>query len=441
MSPDYKLLVLQYLVQRPQGETYINDLGEDFFDLIEDKLTIQILRKFYKLYKSVPSKVTARQFLEEQIEATPGLTDEMKSGLRNNFDDIFVPLPEGDVQMVEDTIVLEIQQKGLQDVMMDFASNKLSTNQVFSKIDRISSLVKVSGSSDHEDGGFLIVDRYKHNDERVNGNPTFLEDLNKLTAAGGFYSPQLIIFLSGPKHFKTGILMALALEYARTGLKVYYADNENGAVSIRNRFKMAAMKCELSDLYDPEVQQELNDVLYRIGKYMGGDVFIDTYPAYSKSIADVDARLTYLKEKYNWVPDMIVYDTIDKFSPTNAADQKRDLRIKIQLVYDEAINLNKKWGVFSLAPSQVNRQAIGKKVFDIKDLAEDFGKAMNCHGVFAICATNDEIATGIRRIVPVAQREGVAYKGTNYCVVKVDEKIMSVEEVDKEQYLENVSDD
>ena len=174
---------------------------------------------------------------------------------------------------------------------------------------------------------------------------------------------------------------------------------------------------------------------------MGGDVFIDTYPAYSKSIADVDARLTYLKEKHNWIPDMIVYDTIDKFSPSNAADQKRDLRIKIQLVYDEAINLNKKWGTFSFAPSQVNRQAIGKKVFDIKDLAEDFGKAMNCHGVFAICATNDEIATGIRRIVPVAQREGVAYKGTNYCVVKVDEKIMSVEEVDKEQYLENVSDD
>lgn len=441
MTSDYKLLVLQYLVQRPEGEQYLNDLSEGFFDLIEDKLSIQIIKKYYKLYKSLPSQVTAQQYLEEQIEATPDLTDSMIQGLRNNFEDMYIPIPSGDLQKVQDTIVLEIQHKGIEDTFMDYASNKLSANQVFTRVDKLSSLVKSAGITAHEDGGFLILDRYKHKDERVQGLPTFLEDFNRMTAAGGFYSPQLIIFLSGPKHFKTGIIMKLVLEYARTGAKVYYADNENGAISIRNRFKMAIMNCELHQLYDQSLQDELNEILYKINKYMGGDIFIDTYPAYSKSISDVEARLTYLKEKHNWVPDIIVYDTIDKFIPSGTMDQKRDIRIRIQLVYDEAINLNKKWGVFTFAPSQVNRHAIGKKVFDIKDLSEDFGKAMNAHAIFAICATDAEIEGGIRRIVPVAQREGSRFKQGIECVVKVDEKTMSVKEVNKEEYNKNVTDD
>jgi hypothetical protein len=441
MTSDYKLLVLQYLVQRPEGEQYLNDLSEEFFDLIEDKLSIQIIKKYYKLYKSLPSKVTAQQYLEEQIEATPDLTDTMIQGLRYNFEDMYVPIPDGDLQKIQDTIVLEIQHKGLQDTFMDYASNKLSANQVFTRVDKLSSLVKSAGITAHEDGGFLIEDRYKHKDEQVQGLPTFLDDFNRMTAAGGFYSPQLVIFLSGPKHFKTGIIMKLVLEYARAGAKVYYADNENGAVSIRNRFKMAIMGCELHELYDEKLQDELNEILYKIGKYMGGDIFIDTYPAYAKSIADVDARLTYLKEKNGWVPDIIVYDTIDKFIPANQADQKRDTRIRIQLVYDEAINLNKKWNTFTFAPSQVNRKAIGKKVFDIKDLSEDFGKAMNAHAIFAICATDAEIEGGIRRIVPVAQREGARFKQGIECVVEVDEKIMSVKEVNKEKYNNNVTDD
>ena len=235
--------------------------------------------------------------------------------------------------------------------------------------------------------------------------------------------------------------MKLVLEFVRNGAKVYFADNENGATSLRNRFKMAVMSCELHKLYESEIKEELDDLLYKVGHYMRGDVFIDTYAAYANSISDVEARLAFLKEKNNWVPDIIIYDTIDKFIPSSIADQKRDTRIRIQLVYDEAINLNKKLGTFAIAPSQVNRTAIGKKVFDIKDLSEDFGKAMNAHAIFAICATDAEIEQGIRRIVPVAQREGSRYKKGFECIVEVKEDIMQVKELNKDELLSKVKDD
>jgi len=441
MTIEYQLSLLCYLVQEKEGVSYINELDEKIFDLLEYKLSLQVLKKYHKLYGTLPSKINAQQFLEEQAAETKNLPENVLKDLKEVMEDIYYPLAAGDKQKVKDTIILEIQEKNIEETFLDFAENKLSVSQVFTRMNRLSSLVKSVDYDSHADGGFLVEDREKHYDEQTEGHPTFLNDLNALTAAKGFFSPQLIIFMSGPKSFKTGLLINLGVEYARCGYKVYYADGENGARSIRNRAKQAIMKCTYQELYDSDIQEELNDVLYRFGHMMGGDLFIDSYPAGTKSIADVKARLSYLKEERGWEPNIIIYDSIDHFIPSQQADQKRDLRIKIQLVYHEAINLNRELGVFAIAPSQVNREALSKKVFDMKDISEDFGKIMNAHGVFAICGAPDEIENGIRRIVPVAQREGTSWKGKNECIIKVDEERMTISEVNKDEYLTLINDD
>lgn len=439
MTQDYQLAILSFLVQFPkEGIQFLDKLEDSVFDLAEDKITLQLLKKYYKTYKALPSQVVALQFLEEQIKETPNVPDNISKFLHNNFEDIYIPIPEGDVKKLRDSIALEVQDKVIYNTFMEYSEGKLGIDQIFNRLNRLSSLIKSSDQAPHTDSGFLVQDRNKYFKDQVEGCPTFLPDLNVLTAAGGFYSPQLIIFLSGPKHFKTGFLIKLAVEYARDGYKVYYADNENGVRSVRNRAKMALMKCTLSELFDSQIQEDLNDVLYKFGLYMGGDLYFDTYPANMKSIQDVENRLMFLKENHGWEPDIIIYDTIDKFIPSNVKDRDRDLRVKIQLVYQEAINLNEKWKVFAFAPSQVNRNAISKKVFDMRDVSEDFAKIMNCHAAFSICATDKEMEQGERRIVPVAQREGVGYKGMNMARIKIDESRMIIEPLNKD---ENITDD
>jgi len=443
MTTDYQLGLLCYLVQSPEGSTYIDHIEDDLFDLVEYQLTLQVLKKYHKKYNTLPGRVAGLQFLEEQISLTKGLNANIANDLREVMEDIFVPLSKSDSVKLKDTIIVEVQSKNLDKLFMDFAAGSLTTDQVFSKMNKISSFVGLN-HDDHKNAGFLVEDRGKHYDEQVEGNPTFLHDLNKLTAARGFYSPQLIVFMSGPKHFKTGLIINIAVEYARDGYNVYYADGENGARSIRNRVKQKIMDCTLEDLFDSSIYEELDDTLYRFGKYMGGDLYIDEFPANQKSIKDIEARLEFLREEYGWVPDIIVYDSIDHFIPSKIEDQKRDVRIKIQLVYHEAISLNKRWETFAIVPSQVNREAIlRKKTFDITDLSEDFGKAMNAHAIFAICATPEEEEKGVRRIVPIAQREGVAYRGksSNMCIIQIKEDTMQVYEVDKDKYLEGLVDD
>jgi len=441
MTLEFQQALISYLVQSKDGINYIDDLSEEIFDLLEDKLCIQILKKYKKLYNTLPGKVAALQFLDEQIDDTRDLSPEVSKAFREALEDIYLPLEEGDKLKIQDSIILEIQSKKIDTTFMDFAAGKLSPTQVLLKMNKLGGMVKSVGYEEHKDSGFLVQDRDKHFDESVEGHPTFLHDLNALTAAGGFYSPQLIIFMSGAKSFKTGLLIKLAVEYVRCGYNVYYADGENGVRSIRNRTKQCIMECTYQELREID-PVELDEVLSRFGRMMHGELYIDSYPAGIKSIGiDVKGRLAYLKDEYDWEPQIIIYDSIDHFVPSSAADKSREMRIKIQLVFHEAINLNRELNTFAFAPSQVNRDALNKKTFDAKDLSEDLGKAFNSHAIFGLCSSPEEIELGIRRIIPILQREGVAYKGKNQCIIQIDEERMKIEEVDKSEYMKNLKDE
>jgi len=144
-----------------------------------------------------------------------------------------------------------------------------------------------------------------------------------------------------------------------------------------------------------------------------------------------------LKDEHGWIPDIICWDYPDLMVPIDRT--VREKRLKIQAVYHDIIRLNNEWGVFSMGLSQVNKDAVNKEVIDMTGFAEDFGKAANCHAAFALCATPVEQAAGIRRILPVVQREGVAYNRKNYCVVKLDEAKMKLDEITIEEGLKLVS--
>lgn len=431
MTEAFQLGLLSYLVQSSIGTSYIEAVNDDTFDILEFKLTSQLLKRYHHLHQRLPGELEASAFLEETLSTNAEIPANVAKDLREVFEDLYVPLNKKDFDYIEDQLIINLQDKQIEAVTSRFAKGEISNKEFFDKLAPISALALPGEEGIFDDSGFLIADRDNHSDEQIEGEPTFLHDINKLTAAGGFYSPQLIVLMSGPKHFKTGIMIRLAIEYARDGYSVYYADIENGARAIRNRSKMAIMNCELHELFDGTIPYEdIDTTMELFGRYMGGDIFIDNYPAYSKTMVDIENRLAYLKENYGFEPNIIFYDPLDKFIPIRVEDQKREPRIQSQKVYHESQNLNKKLKTFAFTPSQVNRNGISKKTLSMTDIAEDFGKVMIAHAIFAICATDEEMDKGIRRIIPVAQREGASYKGKNQCLVHIDEKTMLVEEAE-----------
>lgn len=441
MTTEFQKNLLRYLVQASDGNQYFQYLDSSIFDFTTYQVAFDILSKYFKKYGHLPTPVSALQLLDDELASTPNLPEGLADQMEALFREFNVPLHKNDLEYIQDSLANTLREKKTDQLIFDYGEQRLNLEQLSSKLNQLALIQKGGELPDVK--GFLVQDRHHYSDDYVDVAPTFLHDLNALTTAGGFYSPQLIVFMSGPKHFKTGLLIKLAVEYARGGYQVYYADCENGKRAMRYRSKQAIIENtpEMDKKFGPLTEEEKEITLDNFNRYRGGDIFIDYYPADTTTVGDVRNRLFQIKEEVGMIPDIIFWDSIDGFLPTDPVDQKRDTRFQIRKVYNEAIALNNEIGSFAIAPSQVNRNAVSKKTFDMKDIAEDFGKIMNAHAVFALCATPEEIEEKIRRIVPVAQREGKRYAGVNQCIIYVDEEYMYISEVDKEKYLKDISDD
>ena len=325
--------------------------------------------------------------------------------------------------MIKDIIVEEYQKKLVKDLIVAEAGNlKNATSQTIKDLHRkLSSIVKVAENDLNEEankGRFALSEFSLGSKTVITGTPTYLRALNKMTSTKGFYSPQLIILMGAPKSFKTGTLLNIAVGLVRNGKKVYYVDCENGEDRITDRFYQAMLEATWEEYASGELDETLEEMVRRFS-VMGGDFRADFYPAHTKSVSDVESNLDEIEEETGWKPDVILWDYPDLMRPTDYTI--KDKRFQIQAVYFDINRCQKKRGIWGMGLSQVNKDAVGKAVIDMKAFAEDFGKAANCHAAFALCRTEDEQKAGLMRIVPVVQRDGVNQASSAVCYTMVSE--------------------
>lgn len=431
MTIKFQRKVMRFLC-RPENKRYVELLDPECFDTVELKLCFEVLRSYVKEFSAVPDATSAVEYLHR----TPGyktLRPDTQKDTDAYLETLFTRRDE-DTGLVIKTIIDYASTKRTSELMKKSIS-KMKEGEIgdvkrfHAELGKIAHLDDKILELESGRGGFLLKDHNRNVDEVQPGIPCFLTGVNKLTAAGGFKTPELVIILAAPKGFKTGLSLSMGVNYMKDGLNVYYADFENGHRSIKTRAKQVLMNCTRKELGSSDNIRRIQRVMRQVSKF-GGDMVVDKFDAYSTTVADVEQVLAEYHEQYNWRPDVIVWDYPDLIKPN--APQKEE-RMNITRVYFDIINLNSRLGCFSIGVSQVNRAAVSKDVLTITDFAADFGKAMNCHAAFALCRTPAEVEAGIGRIVPVAQREGVRYKSKNVCFVKIDEERMSIEQIDEIQ--------
>lgn len=438
MTIDFQWELFKFILQNKEGRKYLPLLDNTIFDLPEHQLAFDLLQKYHDKYATVPSRANLLEYFDRASKKA-NIKKEVYERVDETIRKLYKPF-ESDTKQIKDSIIEFAQYKKTKKMFQEYSGKIQDGDEVFREIHKeMNKIIRLSEQTEEADnnrGGMLLRDNTRTRAQKIEGHPTYLNSLNKMTAAGGFYSPQLVIIMGAPKSFKTGNLIKMAVEYVRDGYKVYYVDCENGIDSIRNRAKQAMLEVNRQDLYTEDMLKTLDEMIERYKK-LGGDMEIDFYPAYTKTVAEVDAELEYLRDEHGWIPDLICWDYPDLMLANDHSKQK-DRRLNIQHVYFDIINLNHKWGCFSIGLSQVNRQAVSKAVINMKDFAEDFGKAMNAHAAFAICRTEEEMEAGTARIIPVVQRDGVAYRGVNQCLVEIDEETMSINEISFDRATSNV---
>lgn len=430
MTLEFQKELFRFILQnQDEGKKSIKLLEPSIFSKSEYVVLFGLAQKYYEKYKTLPARAS---FLEYFARASKGLDikKDTVTNLEKMIRELYIPY-NIDLGLVKETIIEFAQYQRTKKLFAEYAS-KLSEGQASFKeiqkeMNKIVALGEETAASAIVEGGSILEDDPPNLIPEV--YPCYIRGLNKLTAAGGFHTPQLVVLMAAPKGFKTGNLLKLAIEYAKSGLECYYVDLENGVGSIRQRMKQALLECELEELYTPENRKIYRELRKRI-KVFGGDLQTDYYPSYSKTVLDVEDQLAKLKTEKGFCPKMIFWDYPDLLEPVDKSIKEK--RLKPTAVYSDIIKLNVRLGTTSFALSQVNRAALEKEVFTIQDFAEDFGKAATAHAAFALCATEREQKARIQRIVPVMQRAGQRFLGSNFALTEVLEEIMSVREVSLE---------
>lgn len=441
MNLEFQINLLKYFAQVKESRQYIEDVDSNLFDLDEHKFIFSALIKYTKKFRYVPSKINFQHYLNT-LKTPLNISENMIQTLTLLIDMMYEPLLD-DTEIYRITIVEFVQKKKTK-LFIDKNMDKIqeADSQFFKQMSReFHDIASLSGFDDESinksDGSFLLKDYSEISIDNKDVTPVYLKLMNRMTADRGFFQPQLIIIMGGPKGFKTGTILNIIKNFVMMGRKVFFADFENGTKSILNRTYQSILECTKEDLYMGVYKEELQKIILGWAR-MGGDLRVEHFPAHISTLDDVDNKLDELWEEYQWKPDIIVYDYLDL---AGCADRSiKDLRLKIQYNYHHAIRINNKRRVFSITPSQISKEGVKKmnkdRYIDMKDFAEDFAKAMNCHAAFAMCRSEEDIEKSMGYIIPVVQREGLKYKYGIQCPVYIDEsrQVMYEDEMYEEQF-------
>lgn len=431
-----QLQLLRYLTQDPRGFALVESLPLTTFDLVERQLVLNLLQEYHRRFggRHLPPRGALTQLLADEPNVTPDVLDLVTAELA----DAYQP-PDGGVDLYHEKALHLAQRKLTLDLLRETAPSvtgdeaKLDLDRVVRSLQRIASLgLTVEGEpirsllSDP-----LSIDRRTH---RL--LPTYMPALNALTSAGGFYAPQLVVFMGGPKAFKTGLGLNLAANYIMEGHPTFWADFENGTDEIHGRLIQRLLRCTEEELlnmdtvrrepWDLTLRQVLEGVLHWMRK-LGADLKIKYFPALTAGVDAVASELDHLAMESGWKPDVVWWDYADLVASHDRRQQ--DERFRLRDVYHGIVRMNNERDTMSATFSQVRREAVDRQVINLTDFAEDFKKAANCHAAFAICRTDEELQAGLGRLVPVVQRKGARYNGSNEVYLEFDEATQYVGEL------------
>lgn len=390
---EFEYEIIAFLLRSPDGPRFMQAIDGKFFQDAQARQLLKLAKSFYEKYQKQPSIGSFIRYVKN---------DELAELVRIIYE---IELTD----FVREELAADIQLYLLKSANIAFASDwkRASVGDYLSDIAAIQSITSIGGSGSLKVGNrgedFLS---YDVRDAAVipSAHRTEFNKFNALTEAGGFYSPQIILFLASPKAGKTLHLMNFARGHVKYGLKVAYIDVENGKQDLRKRFNQSIMDARAEELLGEKKQRELQYMKRRYSMF-GGALRVYSYTPRSASPKDVAREVA----ADGFEPDVWVWDYPDRFNSSNYADNREKLT-RIQGVYNDIATINVETSSFCYVVSQVKQSSVNKKVLDMTDFAEDFAKAANATAGFAICQTEEEERLNIERIVPMFQRQGVSFR-------------------------------
>ena len=364
-------------------------IKQEYFQEQNHKIIFDIIEKHFDKYNTLCTKSVATIALDNKNNLTQDLYDETSDFI----DVLFKRHTEQDFDYLLDTTEKWVQDSAFFNALLkatDVIDGEKSNVSKSGIPEEMSKALAIT--FDNSVGHDLFVDaedRFDSYQEDVNQIPFKIEIWNKITGGGLRDKTLTILMSSNTGGFKSGTMCSWAADNIRCGKNALYITCEMSEEKIAERIDANLMDIPLDDLSDLGKQQYLKKLDKIKSKYMG-NLKVKEYPTSTAHAGHFRFLLKELKEKQNYIPDIIYVDYLNICSSQRLpAAQSANTYTYIKAIAEELRSLAQEFDVPIVSATQGVRQVAGASDVSLSDVSESMGITHTADYFFGVITTEE----------------------------------------------------
>lgn len=250
-----------------------------------------------------------------------------------------------------------------------------------------------------------------------------LDDLLK----GGLHEKSLTLLLSPTNVGKTLWMCALAKNMLQAGYNVLYVTFEDSENKIGQRITQNLFDLSRDELKSMSLQdyQKCWDT-YR--KSIKSNLYIKEFPEMATNALNLHAFIKELKERKNFVPDVMFVDYIGCMIPNGRENPNMNSNTRLLTIASQVRSISMVESFPIVSGAQVNRGGYDSANIGLNDAADSFGQTMKADAILAITQSKELLDNGYYDVEIAKTRFG-NNKGEHKTIrVSIDkQRIMDIE--------------
>lgn len=230
--------------------------------------------------------------------------------------------------------------------------------------------------------------RFEYYHKHETGIKYGLEILNKITGGIGMRPKSLIAVAAATGGGKSIFLCDTAANAIRQGKNTLYITLEMCEEAIAERIDANLMDVSIKELHSFS-KDTFKSRLEKIKDKTKGRLVIKEFPTSSAHVGHFRALLDELKQKKNFVPDLICVDYLNIMASARVKHSSANSYTIVKSIAEELRALAVEYNVPVITATQLNRAGINNSDVEMTDTSESMGSVYTFDLYFAIIRTEE----------------------------------------------------
>ena len=426
-SPELRKGILYNLLKSDEYcQKVLPFLTKEYFTEKHESIIFEEIYKYYSNYNNSPKAAAIKIELESRNDLTEPVYNESMKLLDADVE------PIAKIEFLVNKTEEWCQERAIVNAVYK-AVNVIGGDDKKTPMSALPELLTqaISTSFDKSVGHDYIDeadDRWEFYNRKELKIPSGLEHMDYILR-GGFPSKTLGVIMAGTGVGKSLFMCAMTSNLVESGHNVLYVTMEMAEEKIAQRIDQ-----NLLNLNNEELEVIAKDSFMKrfdnLKMKTKGQLVVKEYPTKSAHAGHFRALLKELKQKKDFVPDLVCIDYLNICQSMSASKQANSYE-QIKSTAEELRALAMEFDVPVLTATQTNRQGFSDADVEITSVSESFGLPMTADYFFAM-TTNDKLRDeGLIRFTQLKNRYGDPADRRNW-LLNVDYSKMRVLDLDQQ---------